>query len=170
MRKCKWLTQRETRWHTMCAVIMFRSVTSVVRLPNVIVYKSIEILLLCCIVNGNVDTWHLDCWTVDVRPWGSMDAGTRHMPWPFCFSLRRVLTFLPQKHVVTHIYTHSRKERQYITYLRDHIHIRTTCIYFLKVNYIEIKYTSTLWPNATGMYASLPLRRVEPQNKQTNKR
>ena len=59
-----------------------------------------------------------------------------------CFSLRRVLTFLPQKHVVTHIYTHSRKERQYITYLRDHIHTRT--IYFLKDNYFETQYTSTL--------------------------
>ena len=107
--------------------------------------------------------WHLDRWTVDVRPWGSMDAGTKHLPWMF------LLLPTPCPNLFTTeacCYTHSRKERQYITYLRDHIHTRT--IYFLKVNYFETKYTSTLWPNATGMYASLPSRRTEHQDRQTD--
>ena len=88
-------------------------------------------------------------WILSLTP-GLLDCGYALLRIDGCWNkatavavlLPRVLTFLPPKHVVTHIYTHSRKERQYITYLLDYIHIRT--IYFLKVNYIEIKYTSTL--------------------------
>ena len=62
-----------------------------------------------------------------------MDAGTKHLPWMF------LILPTPCPNLFTTeacCYTHSRKERQYITYLRDHIHTRT--IYFLKVNYLKL--------------------------------
>ena len=107
-----------------------------------------------------VGAWTAGLWMRALEDKWMLEQGT--LPLPLCFSLRHVLTFLPQKHVVTHIYTHSRKERKYSTYLRDYIHFRT--IYIFKVNYIETKYTSTRRPNATGIYASLPSRRAEPHH------